>query len=33
VGLDVLWPQYLGLAILGTIVFSGAISRFKKRLD
>ncbi len=33
VGLDVLWPQYLALAILGTIVFSGAISRFKKRLD
>ena len=33
VGLDVLWPQYLGLAILGTVVFSGAISRFKKRLD
>jgi ABC-2 type transport system permease protein len=33
VGLNVLWPQYLALAILGTIVFSGAISRFKKRLD
>ncbi|MHB8136778.1 MAG: ABC transporter permease [Smithellaceae bacterium] len=33
VGLDVLWPQYLFLAILGTIVFSGAIVRFKKRLD
>ena len=33
VGLDVLWPQYLALTILGTIVFSGAISRFKKRLD
>jgi ABC-2 type transport system permease protein len=33
VGLDVLWPQYLALALLGTIVFSGAILRFKKRLD
>jgi ABC-2 type transport system permease protein len=33
VGLDILWPQYLALAILGTIVFSGAIGRFKKRLD
>jgi ABC-2 type transport system permease protein len=33
VGLDVLWPQYLALTILGIIVFSGAISRFKKRLD
>jgi ABC-2 type transport system permease protein len=33
VGLEVLWPQFLALAILGTIVFSGAIGRFKKRLD
>ena len=33
VGLEVLWPQYLALAVLGTIVFSGAIGRFKKRLD
>jgi ABC-2 type transport system permease protein len=33
VGFDVLWPQYLALTILGTVVFSGAISRFKKRLD
>ena len=33
VGFDVLWPQYLALTILGIIVFSGAISRFKKRLD
>jgi len=33
VGLNVLWPQYLFLAILGAIVFSGAIVRFKKRLD
>ena len=33
VGLEVLWPQCLALAILGIIVFSGAISLFKKRLD
>lgn len=33
VGLSVLWPQYLALTILGTVVFTGAISRFKKRLD
>jgi ABC-2 type transport system permease protein len=33
VGFDVLWPQYLALTILGIVVFSGAISRFKKRLD
>lgn len=33
VGLSILWPQYLFLAILGTVVFSGAIARFKKRLD
>jgi ABC-2 type transport system permease protein len=33
VGFNVLWPQYLALTILGIVVFSGAISRFKKRLD
>ncbi len=33
VGLEVLWPQCVALAILGIIVFSGAISLFKKRLD
>jgi ABC-2 type transport system permease protein len=33
VGFDVMWPQYLALTILGTIVFTGAILRFKKRLD
>jgi ABC-2 type transport system permease protein len=33
VALDVLWPQFVGLAVLGGIVFLGAISRFKKRLD
>lgn len=33
VGFHVLWDQYMALAILGVIVFSGAISLFKKRLD
>lgn len=32
-GIDVLWPQLLALAILGLIVFTGAVNRFKKRLD
>jgi ABC-2 type transport system permease protein len=33
VGFHVLWDQYMALAILGTVVFFGAISLFKKRLD
>jgi len=33
VTLEVLWPQYLALFILGFFVFAGAITRFKKRLD
>jgi ABC-2 type transport system permease protein len=33
VGLEVLWPQFAALAVLGSIVFSGAVLRFKKRLD
>ncbi len=33
VAFDVLWPQFAGLAVLGALVFSGAIARFKKRLD
>ena len=33
IALDILWPQYLALLILGIAVFTGAISRFKKRLD
>ena len=33
VGLEVLWPQYLALAILGLIVFTSAVSLFRKRLD
>jgi ABC-2 type transport system permease protein len=33
VGLEVLWSQYIALLILGCFVFTGAIRRFKKRLD
>ena len=33
VGLEVLWPQYLELLVLGLLVFIGAVNRFKKRLD
>jgi ABC-2 type transport system permease protein len=32
-GLAALWPQFLGLAILGAIVFPLAANRFRKRLD
>jgi len=32
-GLNILWPQFLGLVILGGIVFPGAVNRFRKRLD
>jgi ABC-2 type transport system permease protein len=33
VGPAVLWPQYAALAVLGVIVFAGAVARFHKRLD
>lgn len=33
VGLEVLWPQYVALALLGFFVFTGAVGRFRKRLD
>jgi ABC-2 type transport system permease protein len=32
-GFDVLWPQFAALAVLGGIVFTGAVGRFRKRLD
>jgi ABC-2 type transport system permease protein len=32
-GLDVLWPQLAALGLLGSIVFAGAVTRFRKRLD
>lgn len=33
VGMDVLWPQFLALTILGTVLFTAATLRFHKRLD
>ncbi|MFH2075987.1 MAG: ABC transporter permease [Pseudomonadota bacterium] len=33
VGLQILWPQYVALAVLGILVFTGAVGRFRKRLD
>ena len=33
VGLEILWPQFLALALLGSVVFTGAVKRFRKRLD
>jgi len=33
VGIDALWQQFVGLAILGTVVFGGALTMFRKRLD
>jgi ABC-2 type transport system permease protein len=33
VGFEILWPQFLALVILGIVVFAGAVTRFKKRLD
>lgn len=32
-GLEVMWPQFLALAIMGAVVFAGAVNRFSKRLD
>lgn len=33
VGFHVLWPQFLGLGVLGVVLFTGATLRFHKRLD
>lgn len=33
VGFEVLWPQFLALMVLGLVVFTGAVKRFRKRLD
>jgi ABC-2 type transport system permease protein len=33
VGLHILWPQYVALAVIGVLVFAGAVGRFRKRLD
>jgi ABC-2 type transport system permease protein len=32
-GIAILWPQFLALAMLGLVVFTAAVKRFKKRLD
>ncbi len=32
-GIAVLWPQLVGLTVLGGIVFTAAVKRFRKRLD
>ena len=33
VGVNILWPQYVALAVLGFAVFAGAVGRFRKKLD
>ncbi len=33
VGMEILWPQYAAMALLGAVVFAGAVARFRKRLD
>lgn len=33
IGMEVLWPQFLALAVLGIALFAGAVARFRKRLD
>jgi ABC-2 type transport system permease protein len=33
VGMHILWPQFVGLTVLGLVVFTGAVTRFRKRLD
>jgi ABC-2 type transport system permease protein len=33
VGIHILWPQYAALAVIGLLVFAGAVGRFRKRLD
>lgn len=33
IGFKFLWPQFAGLTILGSVVFAGAVARFRKRLD
>jgi len=33
VGMDILWPQFAAMALLGLIVFICAVARLRKRLD
>jgi len=32
-GFEILWHQFAALAVLGAVVFIGAVNRFRKRLD
>jgi len=32
-GMEILWPQFVGMGLLGVLVFAGAVGRFRKRLD
>ncbi len=32
-GFGILWPQFVGLALIGCVVFSGAVVRFRKRMN
>jgi ABC-2 type transport system permease protein len=32
-GFSVLWPQMLGMAILGLLLLTASVNRFRKRLD
>jgi ABC-2 type transport system permease protein len=31
-GLSVVWPQYIALAVIGTVLFSLSLARFRKTL-
>jgi ABC-2 type transport system permease protein len=33
VGMEILWPQFIAMMVLGLIVFISAVKRFRKRLD
>jgi ABC-2 type transport system permease protein len=33
VGIQILWPQYAALTLIGIAVFAGAVGRFRKKLD
>ena len=33
IGLEILWPQCVALTIIGLVVFTAAVRRFRKRLD
>ena len=31
-GLDVVWPQFVSLAVIGTVLFALSLARFRKTL-